>query len=142
MAPGPASRNQLWAENPVPVENNIGEQHSCNSGKHQQLCLADLEELSEPSCLGQPGYVVMTAGSDDEDIALDRADGRTGSNSPFNGSQSNAQLATEIGRCLQSRYAVPSDEPLPEELAALVQQLREQGVITQQEQSEPEGHAD
>ena len=63
---------------------------------------------------------------------------RSGSNSPFDGSVSNAQLAAEIGRCLQSRYAVPFKEPLPEELAALIQRLREQGGITQLEQSEPD----
>ena len=51
----------------------------------------------------------------------------SGSNSPFDGSVSNAQLAAEIGRCLQSRYAVPFKEPLPEKLTALVQRLREQG---------------
>jgi hypothetical protein len=47
----------------------------------------------------------------------------SGSNSPFDGSLSNAQIAAEIGRCLQSEYAVLTNEPLPEELAALVQQL-------------------
>lgn len=86
----------------------------------------DLKQMSESPCLGQPGSVGMTAkfGS--------------GSNSPFDGSLSNAQLAAEIGRCLQSRYAVPTKEPLPEKLTALVQRLREQGGILQPEQSEPE----
>ncbi len=62
----------------------------------------------------------------------------SGSNSPFDGSLTNAQLAAEIGRCLQSRYAVPTKESLPEELAALVQRLREQGGMPQSKQSEPE----
>ncbi len=100
--------------------------------------LADLEELSEPSCLGLPGSVVMTARSDDEDTNLERAKGRAGLNSPFTGSFSNAQLAAEIGRCLQSRYAVPLTEPVPEELAALVRRFQEQDGANQPEQSEPD----
>ncbi len=75
--------------------------------------------------------------SGEEGTAFDRANKRTGSNSPFDGSLSNAQLAAEIGRCLQSRYAVPTKGPLPEELAALVQRLREQGGMPQSKQSEP-----
>jgi hypothetical protein len=67
---------------------------------------------------------------------------RSGPNSPFGDSLSNAQIAAEIGRCLQAQYAVPANESLPEELAALVQRLGEQGGVTQPEQSEPEGHAD
>jgi hypothetical protein len=76
--------------------------------------------------------------SDDQATTSDRADGRTGSNSPFNGSFSSAQLAAEIGRCLQSQYAVPSKEPFPEELAALVRRFQEQDGANQPEQSEPD----
>ena len=63
---------------------------------------------------------------------------RSGPNSPFDGSFSSAQLATEIGRCLQSQYEVLSDDPLPEELTALVQRLREQDRVNQLEPSEPD----
>lgn len=62
----------------------------------------------------------------------------SGSNSPFDGSLSNAQLAAEIGRCLQSQYVVPSEEPLPEELANLVQRLQEQDGASQPEHGEPD----
>jgi hypothetical protein len=49
-----------------------------------------------------------------------------GANSPFGGSQLPAELAAEIGRCLKSRYRVIPEEPLPEDLAALVRQLQQQ----------------
>lgn len=64
---------------------------------------------------------------------------RSGSNSPFDGSLSNAQLAAEIGRCLQSEYALPSKEPLPEELATLVHRLREKDRRDQPDQSHSDG---
>lgn len=64
---------------------------------------------------------------------------RSGSNGPFDGSLSNAQLAAVIGRCLQSEYAVPSKEPLPEELATLVHLLREKDRTDQPDQSHPDG---
>jgi hypothetical protein len=51
---------------------------------------------------------------------------RSRSNSPFDGSLSNDQLAAVIGRCLQSWYEAQPKEPLPEELATLVHRLREQ----------------
>jgi hypothetical protein len=80
----------------------------------------------------------MTARSDDEGTNLERAKERADLNSPFNGSFSNAQLAAEIGRCLQSQYAVPCKEPFPEELAALVRRFQEQDGANQPEQSEPD----
>jgi len=43
---------------------------------------------------------------------------------PFNGSPTTAQLAGEIGRCLQSQYSGALKEPLPDELALLVRQLQ------------------
>ena len=56
---------------------------------------------------------------------------KAGSNSPFDGSQSLAQLTAEIGRCLQPMYQASLTEPLPQELEALVRQLqeREQGEV-------------
>ena len=48
-----------------------------------------------------------------------------GANSPFGGSLLPAELAAEIGRCLKSRYRVIPEEPLPEDLAARVRQLRQ-----------------
>jgi hypothetical protein len=64
---------------------------------------------------------------------------RSGSNSPFDRSLSNAQLAAEIGRCLQSENAVSSKEPLPEELATLVHRLREKDRTDQPDQSHSDG---
>ena len=46
-------------------------------------------------------------------------------NSPFGGAQPPAELAAEIGHCLKSRYRVIPEEPLPEDLAALVRQLQQ-----------------
>ncbi|WP_262268647.1 NepR family anti-sigma factor [Microvirga yunnanensis] len=82
----------------------------------------------------------MTAkfGSDDQSTTYDGADGRTGSNSPFNGPQPNAQLTAEIGRCLQAQYAVPSEEALPEKLADLVRRLQEQDSASQPDQTQPD----
>jgi hypothetical protein len=74
--------------------------------------------------------------SDDEGTAFDRDNRRAGLNSPFSGSQSKAQLAAEIGCCLQSRYSVPSKEPLPEKLVALVNRLQERDRADQAEPSE------
>jgi len=48
-----------------------------------------------------------------------------GANSPFRGSLRPAELAAEIGRCLKSRYRVTPEEPLPEDLTALVRQLQQ-----------------
>jgi hypothetical protein len=55
-----------------------------------------------------------------------RIDHPAGSNSPFSGSQRHAKLTAEIGRCLQGRTRASLKEPLPQALAALVQQLKEQ----------------
>jgi hypothetical protein len=52
-------------------------------------------------------------------------DPNAGLNSPFTGSLSAAQLTAQIGRSLQSLYQASLQEPLPEELAALVRQLEE-----------------
>ena len=60
---------------------------------------------------------------------------RSGSNSPFDGSLSSAQLAAEIGRCLQAKYAAPPKKLLPDELADLVRRLQEQDGVSQPEQS-------
>ncbi len=49
-----------------------------------------------------------------------------GSSSAFNGSLTHAQLAAEIGRCLQSQYQGALKEPVPDKLAALLRQLQEQ----------------
>jgi hypothetical protein len=46
-------------------------------------------------------------------------------NSPFSGSLLPAEIAAEIGRCLQARYQPIPEEPLPENLAALVRKLQE-----------------
>jgi hypothetical protein len=56
---------------------------------------------------------------------------KAGSNSPFDGSQTSAQLTAEIGRCLRPMYQASLTEPLPQELEALVRQLqeREQSLV-------------
>ena len=66
--------------------------------------------------------------SDDRAVAVGRADGRRGSNSLFNGSQTNTQLAVQIGRGLQSRTKAALEEPLSDDLAALVRRLEERGA--------------
>jgi hypothetical protein len=53
------------------------------------------------------------------------ANDEAGANSPFDGSQTPAQLTAEIGRCLQPMYQASLTEPLPQELEALVRQLQE-----------------
>jgi anti-sigma factor NepR-like protein len=59
------------------------------------------------------------------------AHNKAGSNSPFDGSLTPAQLTAEIGRCLRPMYQASLTEPLPQELEALVRQLqeREQGAV-------------
>ena len=56
---------------------------------------------------------------------------KVGSISPFDGSQTSAQLTAEIGRCLRPMYQASLTEPLPQELEILVRQLqeREQGAV-------------
>jgi len=47
-------------------------------------------------------------------------------NSPFNRSQTSAQLIAEIGRCLRSVHQASLAEPMSVELAVLMHQLQEQ----------------
>jgi len=54
------------------------------------------------------------------------ANDKAGSNSPFSGSLTAAQLTAEIGRCLRPMYQAALNEPLPQELEVLVRQLQEQ----------------
>jgi hypothetical protein len=55
--------------------------------------------------------------------------GKTGSplgtNNPYRGSLTPAELAAEVGRWLQAQHPVSLQEALPEELASLVSQLGE-----------------
>jgi Anti-sigma factor NepR len=72
----------------------------------------------------------MAAGTPFDGPASGPGNDKVGSNSPFDGSQTPAQLTAEIGRCLQPMYQASLTEPLPQELEALVRQLqeREQGA--------------
>ncbi len=48
-----------------------------------------------------------------------------GTNNPFRGSLTPAELAAEIGRLLQVQHPVALEEALPDELASLIRQLGE-----------------
>ena len=65
----------------------------------------------------------MAADTPDEG-GPDTAKPNGGTNSPFRGALTPADLTAEIGRCLQAHHPVPLKEPLPEELAALIRRLQ------------------
>jgi hypothetical protein len=73
----------------------------------------------------------MAADTPHDGPASGSGNDKAGSNSPFDGSQTPAQLTAEIGRCLRPMYQASLAEPLPQELEALVRQLqeREQGAV-------------
>jgi hypothetical protein len=62
---------------------------------------------------------------DDGEPDAAKAGGTSGLNSPFRGSLPPAELTGEVGRWLQSQHPVSLTEPLPDELASLIQRLRE-----------------
>jgi hypothetical protein len=70
--------------------------------------------------------IVMAADTpDDGKPEMAQASNLLGTNNPFRGSLTPAELAAEIGRWLQVQHPVALQEMLPDELASLVSQLGE-----------------
>ena len=70
--------------------------------------------------------IVMAADTpDDGGPDVGQASSSLGTNNPFRGSLTPAELAAEIGRWLQVQHPVALEEALPDELASLIRQLGE-----------------
>ena len=72
--------------------------------------------------------IVMAADTpDDGEPDAGQPRSHLGTNNPFRGSLTPAELAAEIGRWLQVQHPVALQEVLPDELASLIRQLGERG---------------
>jgi hypothetical protein len=74
--------------------------------------------------------IAMAADTQDDKPEMAQASSLLGTNNPFRGSLTRAELAAEVGWCLRVQHPVSLTEPLPEELASLIEQLcdREDGA--------------